>query len=444
MRAAVAFAAILGMLCAVAVAGGATSDPSSDEVASFLADQRAKQQNDLDQWKAARADLDTKIRADTRPLDRSVIIPIINADSLDEAHALAQHALDVLAAPGPADSASKRIHTYTRQFGALGEQMLTHHLNATTDFLSLFGPVAPPTSSTTSSSTSSTTTSTTSTTTSTTSTVPPTGDQFPNPATTGTPPGWTPDTTRSTDLTVTTPGQVIEDTRFTNGADLVVKADNVIVRRVDFQGGFITNQFGTAPQNCGHNLLVEDTTFEPVAGQQFVANDFPRIGEGSYTARRVEMLNVGEGFRASDCGQTNVYDSFALIQGASGPGPACNALHSDGIQAFFGRSADIRNDSFIFGAQCGTAPIWIPGNQGNTGTYTVNHVLVSGSGFTTRIGVPASVQGLKIVNNSWVFGPIDVKCSVVNPWEAKIVNISSDFAVTGTVRDQPCDTEGGL
>src|SRR5262245_16559870 len=54
----------------------------------------------------------------------------------------------------------------------------------------------------------------------------PTGD-FPTPATTGTPTGWVPTQTRSTDLTVTTAGTVLQDIRFTNGANLVVRADNV-------------------------------------------------------------------------------------------------------------------------------------------------------------------------------------------------------------------------
>jgi hypothetical protein len=79
---------------------------------------------------------------------------------------------------------------------------------------------------------------------------PPGGDQFPNPATTGTPSGWTPASTRSTDLTVTTDGAVVEDIRFTDGAGIVVRANNVTIRRVDLHGGVITNQYGSAPEGC--------------------------------------------------------------------------------------------------------------------------------------------------------------------------------------------------
>jgi hypothetical protein len=49
------------------------------------------------------------------------------------------------------------------------------------------------------------------------------------------------------------------------------------------------------------------------------------------------------------------------------------------------------------------------------------------------------VTGLRIVNNSWVYGPLgDMDCSAISPWEAKLVTIDSNYQVTGIVRDQPC------
>ena len=126
------------------------------------------------------------------------------------------------------------------------------------------------------------------------------GDQFPNRSTTGVPAGWVPTTTRSTDMTVTTAGTLVQDVRFTGGASLIVKASNVTVRRVEFQGGTISNQISTT---CpGPGLLVEDSSFVPQAGQAFQANDWPAIESGSYTARRVEIYNRGEGFRGGMCG----------------------------------------------------------------------------------------------------------------------------------------------
>jgi hypothetical protein len=87
----------------------------------------------------------------------------------------------------------------------------------------------------------------------------------------------------------------------------------------------------------------------------------------------------------------------------------------------------------------GTAPFWYPGGQGNIGSVTVDRLLVMGQGFSFRLGMPGSVTGLRVVNNSWEFGPIDVtSCSTINPWEAQIVTIDSNYAVTSVVRNEPC------
>jgi hypothetical protein len=53
--------------------------------------------------------------------------------------------------------------------------------------------------------------------------------------------------------------------------------------------------------------------------------------------------------------------------------------------------------------------------------------------------MPATVVGLRIVNNSWEFGPTDVwSCNQIPVWESKIVTIDQNYAVTSIVRDQPC------
>jgi hypothetical protein len=151
------------------------------------------------------------------------------------------------------------------------------------------------------------------------------GYQFPNRETTGVPDGWAPRQTRANDLTVTRPGTVVQDIRFTNGADVIVKVRDVTIRRVDMQGGVVTNQSGST---CGTGLLVEDSTFEPAEGQPFGGDDYPVIGEGGYAARRVEIWKRGEGFRASDCGPVTVTEYIV------GDTPDCGRdLHSDGVQA---------------------------------------------------------------------------------------------------------------
>ncbi len=268
------------------------------------------------------------------------------------------------------------------------------------------------------------------------------GYRFPNRKTTGVPHGWAPRRTRASDLTVTRAGTVVRDTRFTNGANIIVKARDVTIRRVDMQGGMVTNQSGS---NCGTGLLVEDSTFEPAKGQPYVGNDSPAIGEGGYDARRVEIWKRGEGFRASDCGQVKITDSFAYIVGDT---PDCGRdLHSDGVQGYFAKGMTLRNATLIFGNDCGTSPYFIGYGPGypseppiNTGTYIVDRLLVAGGGYVFRQGVPASVTGLRIVDKSWLYGPIDNACPAISRWEAKIVKVDSHYRITRVVRNQRCNT----
>jgi hypothetical protein len=267
---------------------------------------------------------------------------------------------------------------------------------------------------------------------------PPPPGGFPNPASTGVPAGWTPAQTRSSSLTVTTPGAIVQDIRFTNGAGILVRAPNVTIRRVDMQGGTISNQFGTAPVGCGHNLVVEDTTFGQIPGQ-FAPSDSPVVGEGSYTARRIEVDGRGEGPRLSDCGPVTLEDSFIRLRGADTGTSACNQVHSDGVQAVAAVGASARNNTIIMETPCGTSPWFVVNPSVNKGIYNVDRLLVSGGGYSFRQEVVGSVTGLRIVSNSWVYGPLtEMDCSVLSPWEAKLVTIDSNYQVSRVVGDQPC------
>jgi hypothetical protein len=267
---------------------------------------------------------------------------------------------------------------------------------------------------------------------------PPAGDQFPNPSTTGTPAGWVPKTVTSSSITVTQPGAVVQDVRLTGGAGITVKANNVIIRRVDLQGGTIDNDAGP----CGNGLLIEDTTIEPTSPNGAVNDREGVVSYGGYTARRVEIVGRSEGLRVSsvgDCGPVTVEDSFIRIV----PPTPCGDWHGDGIQGWYGDAVTVRNvtiDARTTGCT-GTAPFFYPRNQGNT-RATIDRLLVAGQGYSFRDGMPGSVTGLRVVNGSWIFGPVDVQCTALSAWEAKIVNIDSTYAVTSVVRDQPCTGSG--
>ena len=140
-RVVVSVVALIAVLAAGVMAGAATSArsaPTTAEVRAWLGDQQRAEQSDLRRWNRSRRVLDRKVRANTRPLYRQVLVPVINAPTLAEAKARAQHALDVLAAPGPADSAAKRLHTAERQATAEAKQTLKRHLAQTTGFLAEF------------------------------------------------------------------------------------------------------------------------------------------------------------------------------------------------------------------------------------------------------------------------------------------------------------------
>jgi hypothetical protein len=89
----------------------------------------------------------------------------------------------------------------------------------------------------------------------------------------------------------------------------------------------------------------------------------------------------------------------------------------------------------------GTAPFFYPSGQGNT-SVNIDRLLVKGGGYSFRNGMPGTVKGLRIVDGSWYYGPIDVKCSAITSWEAAIVTIDTAYRAR-TVRAQPCNSNGG-
>jgi hypothetical protein len=261
---------------------------------------------------------------------------------------------------------------------------------------------------------------------------------FPRPATTGVPAGWKPAQTRTSDLHVTQPGAVVKDVLL-QGADLIVDAPNVTIRRVKLQGGRITNYAGP---RCEGRMTIEDTTIEPLPGRSNSVESEGVIEAASYTARRVKIWRRSEGFRVTGgglpgCDTVRIVDSFEKI--VIPPG-RCD-LHSDGIQGYGAPHVTVVNTTIDFHhAECGTAPFFFPGEQDNV-SVTVKRLLVMGGGYPFRLGVRGRVSGLKIVDRSWLFGPIDVACPLVSSWDASIVTITSGYQVKRTIRAQRCNTE---
>lgn len=243
----------------------------------------------------------------------------------------------------------------------------------------------------------------------------PSAGAWPTAATTGVPAGWVPKETRSS-WRITSPG-VYEDVRVTGS--ITVTVGGVTLRRVEVLGGSVVNQAcgGATP------LVLEDVTFRPPAGQARAGSSEGAVYHGNFIARRIKVQDYIEGLRAGSCGPITVEDSFIHID----DGDNCQ-LHADGIQGYGGRGLTIRNtaiDAQEMG--CGTAPLFYPrgSHQGNQGsTVTIDGLWLAGGGYSLRLGLPATVRNVQILDRSWGYGPVDVYCPAVSVWDVSIVDAS--------------------
>ena len=289
---------------------------------------------------------------------------------------------------------------------------------------------APATSSSTSSTATSSPTPTSS---STSSTSTPSSGGFPNDTNTGVPAGWSPTATRSSNLVVSTAGSTVQDIRIVN-ANLVIDAQNVTVRRVEIQGGRVEIR-------AKSGTVLDQVSVIKAPGQVTDSGGTEAIGPGGYTARRVKIDGLPEGFRvggkSSGFGPVTIEDSFVRVVAPD----QCGDWHGDGLQGYDGPAVTVRNLTIDFQERSGcggTAPFFYPANQGNT-SADIDGLLVKGGGYSFRDGMPGTVRNLKIVNNAWGYGPIEVRCSVVTGWDAEIVTIDSAYQPTA-VRQQACNT----
>lgn len=251
------------------------------------------------------------------------------------------------------------------------------------------------------------------------------------------PRGWQPARTVNGDLTVRTAGAVVKNVRIVDG-DLIISAPNVTVKRVEVLGGVIDNFRGGT---CQTGLKVNATTIRRGPGQTTTGDD-PALGVGGYTARRVAILGLPEGFRVGgkdDCGGVKIVDSFAKVVSPDD----CGDWHGDALQGYFGGALTVRNSvlKMVERDGCGgTAPFFYPADQGNT-SVSIDGLLVSGGGYSFRLGMPGTVRGLHIEQGEFFYGPIDVQCSVLSSWDADISDLKGGQPVA--VKDQRCNSNGG-
>ena len=260
---------------------------------------------------------------------------------------------------------------------------------------------------------------------------------FPTARNTGVPGRWTPRRTVNGDHVVHRAGAVVEDLRI-NG-DLVIAARNVTVKRVDVVGGQINNWAGSS---CQSGLKVRRTTIRRAPGQT-TSGDEPALNAGGYHAYRVRIDGLPEGFRVGgkdECGPVAIVRSYATVVSPD----ECDDWHGDALQGYDGASLTVRMSrlELVERGDCGgTAPFFYPGGQGNT-RVDIDGLIVQGGGFSFRLGTPGRVRNLKVVRNEFHYGPIDVKCSALDEWDADIVRLNPEGQPV-TLRRQRCNTETG-
>jgi hypothetical protein len=110
------------------------------------------------------------------------------------------------------------------------------------------------------------------------------------------PDGWVPAETRSTTFEITAGGAVVEDVLMTDGADVVVKAENVTIRTFKLEGGSIVIRYAG---KCYPGLVVEDTTFEPEPGQPYGPGD-ATIASGGFTVSPPDVSSCTSAARATE------------------------------------------------------------------------------------------------------------------------------------------------
>jgi hypothetical protein len=265
---------------------------------------------------------------------------------------------------------------------------------------------------------------------------------FPDPATTGVPAGWTPTHTTNGDLTITTPGAVLDGELVTG--TLHVNARNVTIRNSWIYGS-IDNQTSAGLDYGG--MVIEDSDVGPPSGDG--GDTFPAVLVAGYTMTRVHVHNMSEGPRvaafnnpAVPASSQTVVIRDSLIQIVRG---TCS--HNDGIQGFGEPPRAIIDhntiDTRAAGTDCTTGAIFV-GND-NADQITVTNNLLAGGGYTMRLGGPGAngpggtydhVSGNRIVDASWGYGPVYVDaCATVADWsDNSVVTVDADYAVTSTVR----------
>ncbi|KAA2261174.1 hypothetical protein F0L68_18270 [Solihabitans fulvus] len=249
----------------------------------------------------------------------------------------------------------------------------------------------------------------------------PAAPAYPTTECTGVPPG-TKLAVVDGDLNASTPGQVI-DARHVTG-NLNVLADNVVIRNSQIDG-FVTNTQGQ------HPYTITDSTVGADSG----CNLETGVGEARFTATRVYIHGHGDGYGVAG-DHVLIQDSFVHLCGTP-------EAHSDGVQGYQGgvdvviRHNTLDQRDVPMSGQ--TAPVFI--SDGSKDAVVQDNLLLGGSE-TIRVnngGGHYVVQGNRVVDGSWIYGPVASACGAIGVWsDNRLVTIDRNYRVTSLGATLPC------
>lgn len=260
-----------------------------------------------------------------------------------------------------------------------------------------------------------------------------------SPSNTGVPTGWTPTQTINGDYIVNTNGAVVEDLRI-QGGGILVDADNVTIRRCEIitSNGHISN-WPFAIEHTG--TLIEDCSLLRT-GYQTNSTGTEAIGTSGYTARRVKIIDVAEGFRAGgSAGTVTIEQCFVKIIAPD----SCTEWHGDGLQGYGAPPIVVNNMTIDFDETgCGgTAPWFVPSGQGNTSADVTDLLITGNGGYLFRHGVPGTVNNLMLDSASSPFYEwVDVNCAALTSWSANFVTIDANYQITSVGGAVTCQGVG--
>lgn len=220
--------------------------------------------------------------------------------------------------------------------------------------------------------------------------------------------------------TLSTAGEVITGKQFS--CRLNVTANNVTIKNSYLAKG-IDNYGG------GGSFTIEDSTVGPSSGCDSGLTF--GIGARKYTARRVLVRGIPDGFRVSNLsGSETVTIEDSYYYSCANPGD-----HSDGVQVD-GNSgnATIRHNTLdLAGSESSTSPVfWADFSENSHGTITDN--LLIGGSYVIWLGTGNGhiVTGNRLVIAN-AYGPNNSNCATVSSWQDnRLATVDGGYGITST------------